>query len=137
MHEAEKLQMALMSLFCIFLLSKTLNCHVQVVSGQAGIVKRKLIENCFKNFKNSKSTCQEITSVNSRYYVYWPLAMKPNGTAIWGGCVTRRKHRQVNCPGRPGHCPGARRVWRTFCHHGTNYIECWCDRGKRLISGEN
>jgi len=24
-----------------------------------------------------------------------------------------------SCPGRPQSCPGARRVWRGFCHHGT------------------
>jgi hypothetical protein len=29
-------------------------------------------------------------------------------------CVTRRSNRPVNCPVRPGHCPGARRVWRVF-----------------------
>jgi hypothetical protein len=27
--------------------------------------------------------------------------------------------------------------WRTFCRHGTNFIECWRDRGKRLIDGRN
>ena len=29
----------------------------------------------------------------------------------------------------------ARQVWRAFCHHGTNFIECWCDRGTSLIDG--
>ena len=28
--------------------------------------------------------------------------------------VTRRSNRPVNCPVRPGSCPGARRVWRVF-----------------------
>ena len=31
--------------------------------------------------------------------------------------------------------PGARQVWRAFCHHGTRFIEHWSDRGTRLISG--
>ena len=37
-----------------------------------------------------------------------------NGTAVVIVCVTRRSNRPVNCPVRPGHCPGARRVWRVF-----------------------
>ena len=38
-----------------------------------------------------------------------------------------------NCPGRPESCPGARRVWRGFCRHGTNFIEGWRDRGTSMI----
>jgi hypothetical protein len=30
-----------------------------------------------------------------------------------------------------------RRVWRTFCRHGTNFIECWRDRGTSLIKAAN
>ncbi len=41
------------------------------------------------------------------------------------------------CPGRPESCHGARRVWRTFCRHGTNFIECWRDRGTSLIGAAN
>ncbi len=37
------------------------------------------------------------------------------------------------CPGRPGSCHGARRVWRTFCRHGTNFIEHYACRGTSLI----
>jgi hypothetical protein len=40
--------------------------------------------------------------------------MNANGTAVVVVCVTRRSNRPVNCPVRPGHCPGARRVWRVF-----------------------
>ena len=29
----------------------------------------------------------------------------------------------------------ARQVWRAFCRHGTNFIECRRDRGTRLIDG--
>jgi len=29
----------------------------------------------------------------------------------------------------------ARQVWRAFCRHGTNFIEGWCDRGTRFLSG--
>jgi hypothetical protein len=31
-----------------------------------------------------------------------------------GVCVTRRSNRPGTCPDRPGHCPGARRVWHVF-----------------------
>ena len=34
-------------------------------------------------------------------------------------------------------CHGARRVWRTFCRHGTNFIACWRDRGTSLIGATN
>ena len=30
-----------------------------------------------------------------------------------------------------------RRVWRTFCRHGTNFIAYWCDRGTSLIGAAN
>jgi len=33
----------------------------------------------------------------------------------------------------PENCHGARRVWRTFCRHGTNFIEHYECRGTRLI----
>jgi hypothetical protein len=57
----------------------------------------------------------------------------PNGPAIWGGCVTRRKHRvgswyfshkAVTVQGGYGTC---------FCRHGTNFIACWRDRGTSLF----
>jgi hypothetical protein len=44
--------------------------------------------------------------------------MATNGTAVVVVCVTRRSNRPVNCPVRPGHCPGARRVWRVFLQSG-------------------
>ena len=40
--------------------------------------------------------------------------VKPNGTAVVVVNVTRRSNRPVNCPVRPWHCPGARRVWHVF-----------------------
>ena len=47
-----------------------------------------------------------------------------NGPAIWGGCVTRRKHPgRVLVPQREQNCHGARRVWHSFCRHGTNFID--------------
>ena len=63
------------------------------------------------------------------------LAMTHNGPAIWGGCVTRRKHRagsryfgsaswRITVQGGYGTC---------FCSHGTNLIAYWRDRGTRLI----
>jgi hypothetical protein len=59
----------------------------------------------------------------------------PNGPAIWGGCVTRRKHRAasryfsreiVTVQGGYGTC---------FCRHGTNFIAFRRDRGTRFLSG--
>jgi len=67
-----------------------------------------------------------------------------NGPAIWGGCVTRRKHRvgswyfsqlvvtvQALPAGRQGGY-GTR-----FCRHGTNFIACWRDRGTSFIGATN
>src|SRR4030043_1046193 len=62
--------------------------------------------------------------------------MQPNGPAIWGGCVTRRKHRAGSwypAVAGPESCHGARGVWRTFCRHGTNFIEHYACRGTKLI----
>jgi len=59
-----------------------------------------------------------------------------NGPAIWGGCVTRRKHRAGSWYPEysgPQNCHGARRVWRTFCRHCTNFIEHYACRGTSLI----
>ena len=44
--------------------------------------------------------------------------MPANGTAVVVGYVARRSNRPVNCPVRPGSCPGARRVWRVFLQSG-------------------
>ena len=61
--------------------------------------------------------------------------MRPNGPAIWGGCVTRRQHRvkswyfsrkMVPVQGGYGTC---------FCSPGTNLIEHYECRGTKLISG--
>jgi len=66
--------------------------------------------------------------------------MNANGPAIWGGCVTRRKHRAgywyPEYSG-PESCHGARRVWRTFCRPDTNFIEHYACRGTSLIGAEN
>ena len=66
------------------------------------------------------------------------MLIKANGPAIWGGCVTRRQHRSGSwypAPAGPESCHGARRVWRTFCHHGTNFNGCRCGRGTSLTNG--
>jgi hypothetical protein len=61
--------------------------------------------------------------------------LKPNGPAIWGGCVTRLQHRAgsryfsqktVTVQGGYGTC---------FCRHGTNFIAYRRDRGTSLIDG--
>src|SRR4030043_923104 len=63
--------------------------------------------------------------------------MKPNGPAIWGGCVTRRQHRvgswyfsqkAVTVQGGYGAC---------FCRHGTNFIEHYACRVTSLIGAAN
>ena len=66
--------------------------------------------------------------------------MNANGPAIWGGCVTRRKHRAGSwypAVAGPENCHGARRVWRTFCRPGTNYAEHYECRVTRLIGAAN
>ena len=68
----------------------------------------------------------------------------PYGPAIWGGCVTRRRHRAESCyfsreavtvqalpAGRQGG------YGTCFCCHDTNLIECWRDRGTSLIGATN
>jgi hypothetical protein len=64
----------------------------------------------------------------------WYSNICANGPAIWGGCVTRRKHRAeswyfscetVTVQGGYGTC---------FCHPGTNFIEHYACRGTSLIS---
>jgi len=62
--------------------------------------------------------------------------MCANGPAIWGGCVTRRSIRAGSWyPARAGpeSCHGARRVWRTFCRPGTNFVEHYACRGTGWI----
>ena len=39
--------------------------------------------------------------------------------------------------GGPKNCHGARRVWRTFCRPGTNFIEHYACRGTSLIGATN
>ena len=61
-----------------------------------------------------------------------------NGPAIWGGCVTRRKHRagsRYPAPAGPESCHGARKVRRAFCRHGTNFIEHWRGRAVPRTAG--
>jgi hypothetical protein len=76
-------------------------------------------------------TCQGIV------YCAGSQLINNNGPAIWGGCVTRRKHRAgswyfsqktVTVQGGYGTC---------FCCHGTNLIAYRRDRGTSLIGAEN
>jgi hypothetical protein len=58
-----------------------------------------------------------------------------NGPAIWGGCVTRRQRRAGSwypAPAGPVSCHGARRVWRIFCHPGTEFCGLYECRGTEL-----
>jgi len=57
--------------------------------------------------------------------IHGAAALTANGPAIWGGCVTRHKHRAGSwypAPAGPQSCHGARRVWRGFCRPGTNFV---------------
>jgi len=68
------------------------------------------------------------------------IRIAPNGPAIWGGCVTRREHRAGSWyPEYSGSesCHGARRVWRTFCRPGTDFIGHYACRGTSLIGATN
>ena len=74
--------------------------------------------------------------IDLTYYRY----LTANGPAIWGGCVTRRSIRAGSWYPEysgPESCHGARRVWRTFCRPGTNFIEHYECRGTRLIGAAN
>ena len=54
--------------------------------------------------------------------------------------VTWRSIRQQSwypAPAGPPNCPGARKVWRTFCRPGTNFIEHYACRGTSLIGATN
>ena len=90
--------------------NKTVNYHLQVASGQAGHVTQKFVDglilvsgqNLFVkvNFIKAESRfskwCGIYLSCDKllRNTGLFSTAMKHNGPAIWGGCVTRRKHRQ-------------------------------------------
>jgi len=77
--------------------------------------------------------------------------MRPNGPAVWGGCVTRRNSgRPPTCPCslaedpiRPEKesmpAPTKRSVdgGMRFCCPGTNFIAYWRDRGTNLIGAAN
>jgi len=56
--------------------------------------------------------------------------------------ILPRPKRRGQAPGRvpflqPESCHGARRVWRTFCRLGTNFIEHYACRGTSLIGATN
>jgi len=73
-------------------------------------------------------------------YLFIGATIKANGPAIWGGCVTRRKHRAGSWYPEysgPKNCHGARRVWRTFCRPGTNFIEHYACRVTSLVGATN
>jgi len=72
-------------------------------------------------------------------YCHFCLRIASNGPA-----VGLSKRYPTHAPGRvlvprpeysggPQNCHGARRVWRTFCRHGTNFIEHYACRGTKLI----
>ena len=76
----------------------------------------------------------------SSFYCAVSVAINHNGPAIWGGCVTRRSIRVGSwypAQAGPENCHGARRVWRTFCRHGTNFIAYWRGRDTSLIEATN
>ena len=56
-----------------------------------------------------------------------------DGSAIKGGCVTRRKHRAESRYFSQKFIPVQGGYGTCFCRHGTNSIECWRDRDTILI----
>jgi len=86
--------------------------------------------------KSGISKSAELFFKEARWCIVTMVNICANGPAIWGGCVTRRSIRQLSwypAPAGPRNCPGARRVWRTFCSPGTNFIEHYECRDTRLI----
>jgi len=66
--------------------------------------------------------------------------MLANGPAVGLVSVTRRSIRAESwypAPAGPENCHGARRVWRTFCRPGTNFVEYYACRGTGLIGATN
>ncbi len=63
--------------------------------------------------------------------------MKPNGPAIWGGCVTRRSIRAVsiNFSSASWRIPVQGGYGTCFCRHGTNFIALRRGRGTMFLSG--
>ena len=59
-----------------------------------------------------------------------------NGPAIWGGCVTRRKHRAGSWYFSRKAVPVQGGYGTCFCNHGVNFIACWSDRGTSLLSDQ-
>ena len=60
--------------------------------------------------------------------------MLPNGPAIKGGCVTRRKHRAESWyfSRKLSRCKEG--MARRFCSPGTNFIEHYVCRGTKLVA---
>ena len=61
--------------------------------------------------------------------------MKPNGPAIKGGCVTRRKHRAESWYFSREIVPVQGGYGTRFCPPGTNFIEHYECLGLGLLSG--
>ncbi len=66
--------------------------------------------------------------------------LNANGPAVGLVSVTRRSIRAESrypAPAGTESCPGARRVWRTFCRPVTNFVEHYACRGTILIGAAN
>jgi len=127
------LHIALMGRFCILFKNKTAEGYMQVPM-------RVGRGSPFLHFFLSTSIKPDNTISHSEILKNKGRTMCPNGPAIWGGCVTRRKHRAGSWYPEysgPERCHGARRVWRTFCHPGTKLVEHYACRGTSLIGAAN
>jgi len=58
----------------------------------------------------------------------------PNGPAIWGGCVTLRKHRAGSLYFSQKAVPVQGGYGTCFCRPGTSFIEHYVCRGTKFIS---
>jgi hypothetical protein len=63
--------------------------------------------------------------------------MNANGPAIWGGCVTRRRHRHKAVPVGHKAVPVQGGYGTCFCRHGTKFDRSWACRGTMLNGARN
>jgi hypothetical protein len=63
--------------------------------------------------------------------------MTHNGPAIWGGCVTRRRHRHKAVPVGHKAVPVQGGYGTCFCRHVTRFDRSWACRGTILNEARN
>jgi hypothetical protein len=105
---------------------------MQVSVGQAGHVKIKLGDGLVPVSGRKINVMMNFLKLTSCWFA---PAMKPNGPAIKGGCVTWRSIRAVSWCFRQETVPVQARYGTCFCCHGRRFIGCRHGRGTIYISG--